>query len=83
MCLHLKKVHFFVKNQKVYFSEMQAHSGMAGKSLRIQNSHFLKDLLGEQKLLLLGFEHRTNRKIECEQPLWCPLGYFVSNKDFH
>ena len=51
MYLHLRKVHFFVKNQKVHFSQMQVHSGMAGNSLRIQNSHFLKDLLGEKWIL--------------------------------
>ena len=43
MCLHLRKVHFLVFNEKVHFSEMQVHSGMAGNSLRIQNSLFLKD----------------------------------------
>ena len=44
-----EKCTFLVRNEKVHFSETPAQNGMAGKSLRIHNSLFLKDLLGETK----------------------------------
>ena len=49
-----EKCTFLVRNEKVHFSETPAQNGMAGKSLAIHNSLFLKDLLGETKTAASG-----------------------------